>query len=84
VLGAGVATAIDVAAVEGDPAATIDKMDVVKAAALAPAEPSAQDRRVAALADAQRMQALGALAERRQLEAPGTDPREGTGVGVRR
>lgn len=41
---------IDVSEVSGDPQATIEKMRVVKAAALAPAEPSAQDQRVAALA----------------------------------
>lgn len=53
---------IDVAPVPGDPEATIDKMGVVKAAALAPAEPSSADRRVAALADAQRLQAVAELA----------------------
>ena len=59
---------IDVAAVPGDPEATIDKMGVVKAAALAPAEPSAADRRVAALADAQRLQAMAELATLRTEE----------------
>jgi len=39
---------IDVAPVSGDPQATIEKMRVVRAAALAPAEPSGQDRAVAA------------------------------------
>lgn len=53
---------IDVAPVAGDPEATIDKMGVVKAAALAPAEPSSADRRVAALADSQRLQAVSELA----------------------
>lgn len=52
---------IDVAPVPDDPKATIDKMDIVKQAALAPAEPSAADRRVAALADAQRLQAVADL-----------------------
>ncbi len=42
---------IDVSPSRGDPEATIAKMRVVKAAALAPADPSPQDRRVAALAD---------------------------------
>ena len=42
---------IDVAPVDGDPEATIAKMEIVKAAALAPAEPSAQDRKVAAIAE---------------------------------
>lgn len=40
------------------PDETIAKMQQVKAAALAPAEPSGQDRRVAAMADAQRLQAM--------------------------
>jgi len=41
---------IDVSPVEGDPEATVRKMEIVIAAALAPAEPSAQDRAVAAQA----------------------------------
>jgi hypothetical protein len=41
---------IDVSPVEGDPDATIQKMQRVRAAALAPAEPSAVDRQVAAKA----------------------------------
>lgn len=41
---------VDVSPVTGDPAATIDKMRVIRAAALAPADPSAQDRAVAAQA----------------------------------
>ncbi len=41
---------IDVAPVEGDPDATVRKMQQVRRAALAPGEPSAQDRRVAARA----------------------------------
>ncbi len=41
---------IDSSAVEGDPAATIRKMEQVKRAALAPAEPSGQDRAVASAA----------------------------------
>ncbi len=39
---------IDVSPVPGDPQATVEKMRVVRAAALAPAEPSGQDRAVAA------------------------------------
>lgn len=39
---------IDTSAVPGDPAATVRKMQAVKRAAMAPAEPSAQDRAVAA------------------------------------
>ncbi|MDR3234413.1 MAG: hypothetical protein LBT46_12260 [Planctomycetaceae bacterium] len=41
---------ISTSAVEGDPDATIQKMQTVAAAALAPAEPSGQDRKVAAAA----------------------------------
>ncbi len=43
---------IDVSPVSNDPQATINKMRQIKSAALAPAEPSAQDRKVAAQADA--------------------------------
>lgn len=39
---------IDVAEVAGDPRATIEKMQTVRAAALAPAEPSGADRAIAA------------------------------------
>ncbi|MFP4418776.1 MAG: putative metalloprotease CJM1_0395 family protein [Chitinivibrionales bacterium] len=41
---------IDTSAVKGDPQATIRKMQVVRKAALAPANPSSQDRMVAAKA----------------------------------
>lgn len=41
---------IDTSAVRGDPEATLRKMEVVMRAALAPAEPSGQDRAVAAQA----------------------------------
>ncbi|MET6757204.1 putative metalloprotease CJM1_0395 family protein [Pseudoalteromonas sp. NCIMB_1079] len=39
---------IDVSEIPGDPQATIDKMQTVRAAALAPAEPSGADRSIAA------------------------------------
>ncbi|MEM6760089.1 MAG: putative metalloprotease CJM1_0395 family protein [Pseudomonadota bacterium] len=61
----GGAVSIDVSPVPGDPAATIDKMEVVRAAALAPASPSAADRQVAALATAQRLQAMADLMAQR-------------------
>lgn len=61
-------------AIDVSPAATpdetIDKMIQVKAAALAPAEPSPQDRRVAAMADALRLQAM---AEARAQDAAESD-----------
>jgi hypothetical protein len=47
---------IDVSA-ESEPADTVAKMEQVKAAALAPADPSPQDMRVAAQADAAKLQA---------------------------
>ena len=50
---------IDTAPVAGDPQATLAKMDQVRRAALAPAEPSAQDMRVAAQAQATAAQARG-------------------------
>ena len=54
---------IDASPVSGDPKATIDKMEQVKAAALAPAEPSAQDRKVAAQAEGERLKAVRELNE---------------------
>lgn len=56
---------INVSKVPNDPEATLDKADQVRRAALAPAEPSAQDRQVAALAT---QISIEAQAELRQLE----------------
>jgi len=56
---------IDVSPIPDDPQGTIAKMDVVIAAALAPAEPSGQDRKVAALASRQRLEATAELTEER-------------------
>jgi hypothetical protein len=53
---------------ERNPQATITKMEVVKRAALAPAEPSPQDRKVAALADRQRLEAQGELRAQEDAE----------------
>lgn len=52
---------IDTSPVQGDPQATIEKMRVVRAAALAPAEPSPQDRAVAAEAMQLMLQAQAEL-----------------------
>ncbi|PXX89782.1 hypothetical protein DIT71_14845 [Marinobacter vulgaris] len=52
---------IDTSPVQGDPQATIEKMRVVRAAALAPAEPSPQDRAVAAEAMQLMLQAQSEL-----------------------
>ncbi|GAA4504145.1 putative metalloprotease CJM1_0395 family protein [Pseudaeromonas paramecii] len=59
---------IDVSPVSGDPQATIRKMQQVRAAALAPAEPSSQDRAVAARTQQLEAQARAELMEQtRQL-----------------
>lgn len=52
---------IDLAPVANDPQATIQKMQQVKAAALAPAEPSSADRSIAAEATNRLLQAQAAL-----------------------
>ncbi len=54
---------IDTSPVPNDPQATIQKMQTIRQAALAPADPSAQDRRVAAKADAEIRQARAKLSE---------------------
>ena len=61
---------IDVSPVEGDPQATIEKMRVVRAAAMAPAQPSGQDRAVAA-------QAMQTMLQAQAEMAAGEDEREG-------
>ncbi|MFK7945057.1 MAG: putative metalloprotease CJM1_0395 family protein [Paracoccaceae bacterium] len=77
---------IDVAPVPDDPEATIDKMSIVKRAALAPAEPSGQDRRVAALADRQSLEAQATLnaqlleEQAARLEELGGDKAAATGA----
>jgi hypothetical protein len=48
---------IDTTPVKGDPQATVAKMETIKAAALAPADPSGQDRAVAAEASQEEAQA---------------------------
>lgn len=62
----GGSVAIDVSPVPGDPEATIAKMEQVKAAALAPAEPSSADRRIATLAEAASREAQAVLASMRR------------------
>lgn len=60
---------IDTSPVPNDPEATLRKMELVQRAALAPAEPSAQDLSVAAEAAAQATQARAELAQLRREEA---------------
>jgi hypothetical protein len=65
---------IDTSPVEGDPQATIEKMRTVRAAALAPAEPSPQDRAVAAQAMQIMLQAQSELS----TESAGADESQNT------
>jgi len=67
---------IDAAPVPNDPKATIEKMDIVIRAALAPQEPSAQDKKVAAEAQKNRSEAQAALAKQQQSELSGDNEEE--------
>ena len=67
---------IDTSKVAGDPEATIRKMQIVQQAALAPADPSAQDRRVAAQASRAIAEARLEIAQERL--APEEDSADGT------
>ena len=73
----GGSVGIDTSPIEGDPEATIQKMQTVAAAALAPAEPSGQDLKVAAAARQAEAKARAELAQLRaeQREAE-TQPEE--------
>ena len=62
---------IDISPVADDPKATIAKMNAVAAAALAPAEPSGQDVKVAARAAAIRAKAQAELASKSQEKLSG-------------
>jgi len=78
----GGTTPIDVSPVAGDPAATIEKMRTVKKAASAPAEPSGQDRAVAAKADAELRKAQAELAQQKREEAAAAGQAAGEPVPV--
>ncbi|WP_239985564.1 putative metalloprotease CJM1_0395 family protein [Marinobacter salexigens] len=66
---------IDISPVNGDPQATIEKMRVVRSAAMAPAEPSSQDRAVAAQAMQIMLQAQSELAlEQKSSDASAEKP----------
>lgn len=69
--------AIDVAPIPGDPAATVQKLRRVIAAALAPADPSGQDRAVAAQAQAALAQAEAELASSKGTDQGGGDQGQG-------
>jgi hypothetical protein len=59
---------IDTAKKDNDPQATIQKMQIIKRAALAPAKPSPQDRSVAAQATQKEMEARQELREEQSAE----------------
>jgi hypothetical protein len=61
---------IDVSEVEGDPRATLHKARAIQRAALAPVNPSAQDRAVAARAAAMAQEARQELARERAQPSP--------------
>lgn len=59
---------IDTSRIPGNPEATIEKAQLIRRAALAPAEPSAQDRRVAAQAAQMEAEARKEITERQHQE----------------
>lgn len=64
---------IDTAPVPNDPAATIEKMQIVQAAALAPMEPSPTDRRIASEAQRRELTAQFELASEEVANPPQLD-----------
>lgn len=59
---------IDTSETPGDPQATLEKAQVIQRAALAPAEPSSQDRAVAAAASAMAQKARAEIAQLQAVE----------------
>ncbi|CAM4088458.1 putative metalloprotease CJM1_0395 family protein [Pseudoalteromonas byunsanensis] len=72
---------IDVAEVPGDPKQTIDKMQTVRAAALAPAEPSGADRAIAADAT-QKISAAQAELAKQQISGDDGEQDSANGIGT--
>ena len=60
---------IDTSPIKGDPQATLEKADVIRKAALAPSEPSPQDRKVAQAANKMEAEARREISEERTQEA---------------
>ncbi|MDR2755417.1 MAG: hypothetical protein LBC20_06890 [Planctomycetaceae bacterium] len=67
---------IDTSEVSGNPEATIRKMQTVATAALAPAEPSNQDQKVAAAARQKEVQARAELAQQNRLAVNNSNENE--------
>ena len=61
---------IDTSPISGDPEATIDKAQQIRKAAMAPAQPSAQDQRVAAAATQMEAQARAELSKQDEPKSP--------------
>ena len=72
---------IDVSPVQGDPQATIQKMQVVRRAALAPAQPSAADRAIAADAANKATQARAELAKQ-QVQGEGGEGEQAPDISI--
>ncbi len=72
---------ISTSAVAGDPKATLDKAQIIQRAALAPANPSSQDRSVAASAGALAQQARIEIAQLVEIESYSNKSFE-TGKGI--
>lgn len=71
---------IDTSPVQGDPAATLQKADTIRRAALAPAQPSGQDMQVAASASAMAAKAQAELLQQNQDNQNGNKGRIGTRI----
>lgn len=69
---------VDLSPIAGDPAATIEKMRQVKAAALAPAQPSNADKNAAAAADARITQATAEIMQAREEQVTTANDEEPT------
>jgi hypothetical protein len=70
---------IDTSAVHDDPAATVRKMQVVRSAALAPADPSPQDRTVAAEASRTEARARAELQQQQVDDGEGSHDAQPSG-----
>jgi len=73
---------IDTSEVAGDPQATLQKAQQIKAAALAPAEPSAQDRKVAAKAEQMASQARSDILEANSVSSGSTDSSQSASINI--
>ncbi|MDA0690894.1 MAG: putative metalloprotease CJM1_0395 family protein [Nitrospinae bacterium] len=71
---------IDTSEVSGNPQATLTKAQTIKRAATAPANPSAQDRQVAAQASRMEAEARKEIREQRTEETESTTPASGAGA----